>query len=59
MHAIKKNRKFGYVVIFPNFQLNVGSLSFKSLILVKTEEPKRASKCPGAGNALKIAATFT
>ena len=49
INAIKKNQKFGYVVFFLKTADSLGSLSFKSLILVKKQEPQQASKCPGVG----------
>ena len=49
MYAIKKKSKISLRCILPENGRSVGSLSFKSLILVKKQEPEQASKCPGVG----------
>ena len=50
MHAIKKKKaKIWLSCIIPENGRSLGSLSFKSLILVKKQEPEQANKCPGVG----------
>ena len=49
MYAIKKLSKIWLRCILPENGRSLGSLSFKSLILVKKQEPEQASKCPGVG----------
>ena len=50
MYAIKKNRKFDYVVFFLKTAKVLGHFYLNHLlILVKKQEPKQANKCPGVG----------
>ena len=45
----KKKSKIWLRCILPENGRSLGSLSFKSLILVKKQEPEQASKCPVVG----------
>ena len=50
MYAIKKKKsKIWLRCILPKNGRSLRSLSFKSLIVVKKQEPEQASKCPGVG----------
>ena len=49
MYAIKKKSKIWPCCILPENGRSLKSLSFKSLILVKKQEPEQASQCPGVG----------
>ena len=48
MYEIKKS-KIWLRCILPENGRSLGSFSFKSLILVKEQEPEQASKCQGIG----------
>ena len=45
----QKKSKIWLRGILPENGRSRGSLSFRSLILVKKQEPEQASKCPGVG----------
>ena len=49
MYAIKKKSKIRVCCILPENGRSLGSLSFKSLILVKKQKSEQARKCPGVG----------
>ena len=49
MYAMQKKSKIWLRRILPENGRSLGSYSFKSLILVKKQEPEQASKCPEVG----------
>ena len=53
MYAIKKKSKIWLRCILPQNGRSLGSLLFKSLILVEKQEPEPARKRSGVGEYLK------
>ena len=52
MYAIKKIKNLA--TLYSSWKRrSLGSLSLKSFILVKKQEPEQDTKCPGSGNTLK------